>query len=121
MSEITDRLGIIEAAHYHTYHMPVKPDPTPYLIRKRYKNDSCTRQLVIYADERNMRSGLKKLRCIVNCYDNGVPSTLIVFDEHGHKVNSFRLKKDYSAHLPQNDARALARVKRGAPVIVERF
>lgn len=111
---------MITVPSYHTL-QPTKQDPSPHVIKRRYKNESCTRQLAIYADERNMRSGLKALRCIVNCYPNELPSVLIVFDEHGHKVNIYRLKRDYTDHLPLKDARALARVKSGAPVIVERF
>ena len=119
MSAMTDKLGIVDAPSYHTY-KPNRNEPTARDILKRHKNNRCTRQLAIYADERGGRSGLKKLRCIVNCYE-GMPSILDVFDDSGRKIRSARLKKDYTSRLPRKDARILARVKDDTPVVVERF
>ena len=115
---IEERLGIIKAPSYHT--IPVKHEPSAPDLLKRYKSKDCTRQLAIYADERKCRSGLKTLRCIITCYSKH-PSYMLVFDEHGNKVGSYWLKKNYAERLPQKDARMLARVKRNVPVIVERF
>lgn len=114
-----NELGVAEAPSYHV--ITPKPKDTPIrIVLKRHKNANCTRQLAIYVDERRKRSGLKRLRCIVNCYD-GAPSILTVFNDHGQKTNSFRLKKDYSAHLPHKDAVKLARVPRGTAILVERI
>lgn len=115
---IAKRLGIIEAPSYHTYY-PARNEQTARDFLKSHKDPSCSRQLAIFANEVNCRSGKKMLRCIINCW-HGQPSTLVPFDESGRE-QSFALVDDYSERLPQRDARALARVKRGAPVIVERF
>lgn len=111
--------GVAMAPCYHV--ITPKPREIPIrLVLKHHKDSACTRQLAIYADERFCRSGKKRLRCIVNCYA-GRPSILLVFDEHGHKVQSYRLKRDYADRLPRKDAHALARVQPNIEVIVERF
>lgn len=115
---IAKRLGIIEAPSYHTYY-PASNERTAHEFLKSHKDKSCSRQLAIFANELNTRSGRKELRCIINCWQ-GQPSTLIPFSESGNE-QVFALLDDYTERLPQRDARALARVKRSIPVIVERF
>ena len=112
------KVDIAEVSSYNAYY-PAHNEQSAREFLMSHKDPSCSRQLAIFANEVNGHSGRKALRCIINCWHDE-PSVLVTFSESGDE-QSFTLADDYSERLPQKDARTLARVKRGVPVVVERF